>query len=405
MPVYTYRAKKDPQNIIEGRVEGRSEKEAIEKISLLGYIPIHIEECASSAARETSSFNRSIGKIRSAEVTIISRQLASLLKSGVPILASLNIIAEQSENTSLKTMVRNVHDAVKEGSTFSATLMQYPDAFPPIYIAMIRVGEDSGSLPEMLLRISDYRSKQEEMFARFRMAMAYPMLMAMVGVGTIIFMLTFVMPRLLNIYLTMEQKLPLPTQILINTSKGLRDWGGWILLIMIAVIFVAAKQLKSAAGRSFLSVFKLHIPVFGKFILKAELSRFCRTLELLIQSGIPILKALEVGIPILENEVIKGKLRNSYKDLEQGGSFGRSLKNASLFPLFMTNLIIVGEESGKLDEALSEVASSYERDTDEAMKVMSSLLEPLMILGIGLIVGFIVIAMLLPIFEINVMAH
>ncbi len=405
MPVYAYRAKKDPQNIVEGRVEGRSEKEAIEKINALGYIPVHVEECGVSASRDTTSFNRSVGKIRPAEVTIISRQLASLLKAGVPILAALNIISEQSENTSLKAMVRNVHDAVKEGSTFSATLMQYPQVFPPIYIAMVRVGEDSGSLPEMLLRISDYRAKQEEMFARFRMALAYPMLMAMVGVGTIIFMLTFVMPRLLNIYNNIDQRLPLPTRILISVSEGLRHWGIWILLVLIAVIFVAAQQLKSAAGRSFLSVFKLHVPVFGKFILKAELSRFCRTLELLIKSGIPILKGLEVGIPILENEVIKGKLRTSYKDLEQGGSFGRSLKNASLFPLFMTNLLIVGEESGKLDEALSEVASSYERDTDEAIKVMSSLLEPLMILGMGLIVGFIVIAMLLPIFEINVMAH
>ncbi|MFA5118410.1 MAG: type II secretion system F family protein [Candidatus Omnitrophota bacterium] len=405
MPVYSYRAKKDPQNIVEGRIEGRSEKEAIERISALGYIPVHIEECGVSAARETTSFNRFTGNVRSAEITIISRQLASLLKAGVPILAALNIISEQSENSSLKAMVRNIHDAVKEGSTFSATLMQYPRIFPPIYIAMVRVGEDSGSLPEMLLRISEYRSKQEEMFARFRMAMAYPMLMAMVGVGTIIFMLTFVMPRLLNIYNNIDQKLPLPTRILISVSEGLRHWGVWILLVLVAVIFVAAKQLKSTAGRSFLSVFKLHVPVFGKFILKAELSRFCRTLELLIKSGIPILKALEVGIPILENEVIKGKLRTSYKDLEQGGSFGRSLKNASLFPLFMTNLLIVGEESGKLDEALSEVASSYERDTDEAIKVMSSLLEPLMILGMGLIVGFIVIAMLLPIFEINVMAH
>jgi general secretion pathway protein F len=405
MPVYAYRAKKDPQNIVEGRVEGRSEKEAIEKINALGYIPVHVEECGVSASRDTTSFNRSVGKIRPAEVTIISRQLASLLKAGVPILAALNIISEQSENASLKAMVRNVHDAVKEGSTFSGTLMQYPQVFPPIYIAMVRVGEDSGSLPEMLLRISDYRSKQEEMFARFRMALAYPMLMAMVGVGTIIFMLTFVMPRLLNIYNNIDQRLPLPTRILISVSEGLRHWGIWILLVLIAVIFVAAQQLKSAAGRSFLSVFKLHVPVFGKFILKAELSRFCRTLELLIKSGIPILKGLEVGIPILENEVIKGKLRTSYKDLEQGGSFGRSLKSSSLFPLFMTNLLIVGEESGKLDEALSEVASSYERDTDEAIKVMSSLLEPLMILGMGLIVGFIVIAMLLPIFEINVMAH
>ena len=155
----------------------------------------------------------------------------------------------------------------------------------------------------------------------------------------------------------------------------------------------------------FFRVLKLSIPIFGKLTLKAELSRFSRTLALLVESGISILKAIEISIPVLENEVIKNQLAQSYKDLEQGGSFGRSLKNSKLFPLFMTNLIIVGEESGKLGEALAEVANSYEKDTDEAMKIMASLLEPLMILGMGLMVGFIVVAMLLPIFEINVMVR
>jgi type II secretory pathway component PulF len=151
----------------------------------------------------------------------------------------------------------------------------------------------------------------------------------------------------------------------------------------------------------FFSAFKLRFPVFGRFVFKSELARFSRTLELLIRNGIPILKAIDIAIPVLENELIKNQLRRSYKDLEQGGSFGKSLKESKLIPLFVTNLIIVGEESGRLDEALSEVANIYERETDEAMKVMTNLLEPLMILATGLVVGFIVIAMLLPIFEIN----
>jgi len=229
--------------------------------------------------------------------------------------------------------------------------------------------------------------------------------MAIVGLATVVFMLTFVMPRLMRIFVNLGEKLPLPTRILISISQGLRQWWFWIILILAIIILLIRRQAKTKMGKLSLSIFKLHLPILGNFILKAELSRFSRTLELLIKNGIPILKAIDIAIPVLDNEVIKNQLRQSYKQLEQGGSFGRSLKNSKVFPLFMSNLITVGEESGKLDEALAEVASSYERDTDEAMRIMTSLLEPLMILGMGLIVGFIVVAMLLPIFEINVMAR
>ena len=405
MPIYRYRAKKGPQEIIESRIQAQSEAEAIDKINQIGLIPIRIEEEYSTTSAKTSYPNKPKGKVPSREVTIFSRELASLLKSGVPILAALNIISEQSESIHLKNTLRIIHDAVKDGSTFSAVLSMHPQIFSSLYVAMIRSGEDSGALAAVLLRIADYRSKQEEMLSRFRMALAYPVLMAIVGLGTVIFMLTFVMPRLMKIFINLGQDLPLPTKILIFTSNGLRQWGFWIILILALIILIFRRQMRSKTGRISLSLLKLHLPLYGKFTLKAELARFSRTLELLIKNGIPILQAMDIATPVLENEIIKNQLSKSYKELEQGGSLGRSLRNSRLFPLFMTNLIIVGEESGKLDEALSEIASSYERDTDESMRIMASLLEPLMILAMGLIVGFIVVAMLLPIFQINVMAH
>jgi len=405
MPIYRYRAKKGPQEIIESKIQAQSEAEAIDKINQIGLIPIRIEEEHSTTSAKTSYPNKPKGKVPSREVTIFSRELASLLKSGVPILAALNIISEQSESIHLKNTLRIIHDAVKDGSTFSAVLSMHPQIFSSLYVAMIRSGEDSGALAAVLLRIADYRSKQEEMLSRFRMALAYPVLMAIVGLGTVIFMLTFVMPRLMKIFINLGQDLPLPTKILIFTSNGLRQWGFWIILILALIILIFRRQMRTKTGRISLSLLKLHLPLYGKFTLKAELARFSRTLELLIKNGIPILQAMDIATPVLENEIIKNQLSKSYKELEQGGSLGRSLRNSRLFPLFMTNLIIVGEESGKLDEALSEIASSYERDTDESMRIMASLLEPLMILAMGLIVGFIVVAMLLPIFQINVMAH
>lgn len=405
MPIYKYRAKKDPQNTVEGTVEALSEKEAIERVNQLGYVPVSIEEYQRSGQPKALTPDKPQGRVASREITTLSRQLSSLLKAGVPILNALDIISEQSENSNLKHIIRAIRNAVKDGASFSSALSQHRGVFSSLYLAMIRTGEDSGTLPEALLRIAEYRAKQEEMFARFRMALAYPVLMAIVGFGTVLFMLTFVMPRLTKIYSTMEQALPLPTLIVLSVSQYLRQWWPWIIVLVILLALALKKQSSTQAGRVSLSVIKLHIPIFGKFVLKAEIARFSRTLELLIKGGIPILKALEISIPVLENEIIKTHLRKSYKELEQGGSFGRSLKNSSIFPLFMSNLIVVGEESGRLDDALREVANAYERDTDEALKVMSSLLEPVMILVTGLIVGFIVIAMLLPIFEINVMTR
>jgi len=408
MPTYKYRAKKGPGDIVEGAIEAPSESEAVDKLSHMGYLPMRIEEEGAKPGQNQGRehvLKGALGRVRSREITVFSRQLASLLRAGVPILSAINIIAEQTENANLKKVLYDIHDAVKEGGNLSSGLMQYPRIFSPLYIAMVRTGENSGALPEALLRISDYRTKEDEIYSRLRMALAYPALMGAVGVATIIFMLVFVMPRLMGIFVNMGQDLPLPTRLLISISGGLRKWW-WAIIVVLAIAASLVKaQDRSKAGRIYFSVLKLSIPIFGKLTLKAELSRFSRTLALLVESGISILKAIEISIPVLENEVIKNQLAQSYKDLEQGGSFGRSLKNSKLFPLFMTNLIIVGEESGKLGEALAEVANSYEKDTDEAMKIMASLLEPLMILGMGLMVGFIVVAMLLPIFEINVMVR
>lgn len=406
MPIYNYRAKKGLQEVVNGSIEAQSEKEAIEKISALGYLPIHLEAFVRLQGSASAAVaHKPLGRIKRSEITVFSRQLSSLLKSGVPILTAINIIMEQSENINFRAVLANIYNIIKNGGTFSSALETYPRYFSVLYVAMVSAGENSGALAGSLLRIADYRAKQEEMLSRFRMAMAYPLLMALVGMATIVFMLTFVMPRLMGIFSNLGQKLPLPTRILLVTSQGLCRWWLWIILIIAAVIFLIKRQLKTKIGRIYWSILKLHIPIFGKFSLKADLACFSRTLELLIKSGLPILKALEIAIQVLGNEVIKEKLAKSCKALEQGGSFGRSMKDSKLLPLFMINLISVGEESGNLAEALAEVADAYERDTDEMIRIMSSLLEPLMILCMGLVVGFIVVSMLLPIFEINVMAR
>jgi len=405
--LYRYRAKKGPSEIVEDILEAFSESDALEKINAAGLVAIKIEECVAQAQpaqqQPAPAAKKSRIRIKSSEITVFSRQLSSLLKAGVPILRSLNIIAEQSENRNLKTAIAHIHDAVKNGASFSSTLAEFPRVFAPVYVAMIRSGETSGALPEVLLRITEYRQRQEEVASRFRMAIAYPILMMLVGTGTIIFMLTFVIPRLLNIFTSLGQELPLPTRIIIALSNWLRNWWVWAVLFLAIILFMRA--VRTSAGRRVISRLTLILPVFGTLAVKIELHRFARTLSLLLRSGIPILRGLDIAIPVVSNTVLRDMLTASHKELEQGGSFGKTLKSSKVFPVFMSNLVIVGEESGKLNDALAEVANAYEREADEAIKIMTNLLEPVMILLMGLVVGFIVIAMLLPIFEMNILVR
>ena len=404
MPTFKYHAKDGPKDV-HGALEARSKEDAVERINQLGLLPVRVEAQASSGKKSAADARHIFApRVRSKDVTIFSRQLASFVKSGVPILRGLSIIAEQSENPAFKSVLAKVHAEIKEGTSFSETLKKFPKIFPPLYVAMVNSGESSGNLHEVLLRIADYRQKQEAIMTRVRSALAYPILMTIVGGGTIIFMLTFVMPRMMRIFERMEQELPAPTQVLLTLSQWLQ--AGWLWLLAGGVIGVVLykRGTKTNVQKALMSRLKLKLPLVGAFVYKSELAQFNRTLELLVKSSISILRALKIAIPILDNTVIQDELLKSYKDLEEGSSFGKSLEQSNLFPKFMTSLIVIGEESGRLDEALAEIAGTYERETDETIKVMTSLLEPVLILLLGLIVGFIVSAMLLPIFQINMMA-
>jgi type II secretory pathway component PulF len=235
--------------------------------------------------------------------------------------------------------------------------------------------------------------------------MAYPIFVALVGISTIVFMLVFVMPRIINLFGTLGQTLPVPTRIIIGISNILREQWIFVLLGLLVTFFLLVEFSKTQAHKRLISFVSLNVPGVRNFARMLEFAHFSRTMELLVKNGIPILNALELAIYTISNDIIKHRLAKSYRDLKEGSSFGRSLKGSKIFPAFMVNLIIVGEESGRLEEAFGEIASTYERDTNEAMKTLISLFEPVMILIMGLIVGFVVIAMLLPIFEINLMAR
>ena len=418
MPEFIYKAKRGPTEVVDGRVDASSLDDAVDKLDQMGLLPIHLDEVTAETkkaqkaapqakASQIPQASKAPGRIRifpgvrSTEITMFGRQLASLIKSGVPILRALWIIGEQTQNPRFRQFLDTAQKDINNGKTLSNVLADHPKLFPLIYVAMVRTGEDSGNLQEAMMRISDYRQRQEEILSRVRTAMAYPALMALTGIGTIVFMLTYVIPKLTNLFSSLGSHLPLPTRILMKISSLFQSPWFWGAAGVLAFALVMVFKLRSKQMKLFWSSLSLRLPVVKSFVIKTELARFSRTFELLIKSGLPILRALEIAAPVLNNSILRKHLEKARDDLTGGGSLGKGLRDCGVFPLFMTNLISVSEESGRLDEAMQEIADFYERETDESIKIMTSLMEPLMILVMGLIVGFIVIAMMLPMFELN----
>jgi len=407
MTTFVYTAKKSTAETVTGKITAEDQEEAIELINQLGFLPVSVKENSDGEAAERVDFSeealRTRKKVKTKEIYIFSRQLANLLKSGISILRALVIIHEQTQNVFFRKVIGQITKEIKNGKSLSESLGLFPNIFSPLYITMAQAGEESGSLQEMLVSVATYQHRQGEIRSKVRTALVYPALMAGVGAATVWFVLTFVLPKMAGLFQNMGEALPLPTVILLSVSAILNTWWMVVLLAVLVGVFALNRFIQSASGRIVMSFFLLRVPLFGQIILKSELARFCRTLVLLLKSGVSIIYALPIAIPILSNEVIKKQLIQCNEDLTTGGSFGESIKRSASIPSMMGHLIAVGEESGNLNEVLSEIADAYEQETDEQTKIMTTLLEPMMILTVGLVVGFIVFAILLPIFQMDVL--
>lgn len=398
MSTYFYKAKKNTAETVNGTINARTQEEAVELISDLGLIPVHVEE----KRVETKLNNlRKPKKVRPKEVFVFSRQLSNLLRTGVPVLRALSILEGQTQNDYFQSVIAYIANDIKNGETMSDSLSNFSDIFSSLYITMVHAGEESGNLQDILMSLADYQQQQEELSSKVRMALAYPCLMGIVGFLTVYFVMTFVFPKMANLFDTMGDNLPLPTKILMHVSDALSIGWVWILICLLTVTFAMLRWVKSAKGRASISRFILGLPIFGSIILKTELTRFCRTVVLLLKSGVSVIMSLQIATPILSNDILKAKLLMCIDNLVAGGSLGASLQNVKEIPAMMGHLICVGEETGNLTDVLNEVAHIYEQETAEQIKIMTTLLEPLMILSIGLVIAFIVFAMLLPIFQIN----
>lgn len=399
MPRFLYKAKKEPREIIERSIEAESQSVAIKKLTDKGLYPIWVKE-ESLTKDKTKAAGLCIQRIKPKDVANFTRQLSELLDSGLPLYESLNIIRTQIEQHQLEKIINLIQRNIKDGKSFSDSLGAHPHIFSNLYVNMVRSGETGGVLSEVLSNIADFLEKQEDIKSKITAALAYPILMAGVGLITIIILMTFVVPRLVNMLIDIGETLPLPTRILIGCSDFTKRYWIFVLVFIAVAVFFIKRTKASSIDR-----LKLKIPLFGNLLKDTELARFSRTLSTLLKNGVPILHGLKISSDVVMNNLIREDILKLHADVKAGSSLAVAVSKRASFPKFVENMAAIGEKGGFLDQTLMKVAHRYEAEADRTIKILSSLLEPGIILVMGVIVGFIVISMLLPVFQISLTVH
>lgn len=398
MPRFIYRAKKGPEEALEGVIEADSETTALNKLIRSGYYPVWITE---GAARK----NLDRVRVKTKDLADFTRRLSGLLGSGLELYNSLSVVENQAEDNNLKLIAGVVKNRVKEGMSFSGALKKYPNVFSGLYISLIYSGEESGMMDKALADISDFLDKEEDIRSKVIAALVYPGLMAITGFATIFILITFIVPKLVNMFIEMGEDLPLATRILLGVSGFMGAY--WILFALFAggVIFLFKGAELKPAVKMRIDRIKLKIPVFGDLVKNAEFARFSKTFSMLLKSGIPALYSLKIAGDVITNDAIKEDVRAVHNDVKAGLSITGAMKKRKTFPVFLINMAVAGEKGGFLDKALLNAAAHYEIEIDRAIKIITTLLEPVFILIMGLVVGFIVVSMLLPVFQISLSAQ
>jgi len=396
MPKYAYKAKGADGGVVTGEVEAHEQRHAIDRLRMQKLVVLEIAEKVAGPLDFIKNLMNKKPPIESKDLVLFSRQLSTLVSAGVPIVQGLAILEEQTENPSFQEVLGEVRADIEGGLSISDALKKHPVAFPDIYCAMIRAGELGGILDTILERLSAFLESSEALKAKVKSAMMYPaIVLCICGVVTL-FLLIFVIPTFKTIFSSFGAELPMPTQMLINLADLLKKYA----VIVVAAPFVAAhffkKYYATTAGKKVIDGASLKAPIFGILLKKVAVAKFTRTLGTLVKSGVPILQALETVGATAGNVVIEDAVLKTRESIREGGRLADPLKASGVFPPMVTQMIKVGEETGALDTMLSKIADFYDQEVDTAVKGLTSLIEPIVIVIMGIVIGTIVICMMLP---------
>lgn len=340
-------------------------------------------------------------RVSGGDVAVMTRQLATLVRAGIPLVESINALTEQVEKEQMVRILSSVSQSLKGGTSFSKSLSVHPKAFPPLYVNMVAAGEASGMLELVLERLADFMESQARLKGKLTAALAYPVAMAVFASGLISFLMMTVVPQLVSIFENLGQALPWYTRLLIFVSTTMSELWWLILLVLGGSIYFFLKWKRTEKGHLAWDGFQLSMPLFGRLNLLAALARFTRTLSTLLGSGVQLLPAMEIGRNVLENVRLENVITEAIGSIREGESIAEPLKRSGRFPPMVTHMIAVGEKSGQLEEMLQNVAQAYEAEVETKIATVTSLLEPIMIVVMGGAVGFIVVSIMMPLMEMN----
>ena len=407
MPVYEYKALDENGKHISGILDADSPKDARQKLRAQQlYVTDLVESKEDISISDEVKLKRVFRRTRFKDIASVTRQLATLIRSGMPLVQSLSAIIEQLQGHPMQRVMYLVREKVNSGSSFGDALDDHPKQFSDLYVNLVRAGESAGALEMVLGRLADYLEETQRQRNKIVSAMVYPLLMVLVGASVLGFLMVYVVPKLTRIFTSMGRSLPVPTLILTQISSFI---GSYKMLIIIAVVVAAIVGLRlyirTAKGRYIYDTFKLRVPIIGSLSRKICIARFARTLSTLLSGGIPLMRSMEIVRGVVGNEVLAGVVERSRGSIGEGRPISEEFRKSKQYPPIVVHMISVGELSGNLEEMLSNVAEAYENEVETATNSLISLVEPLMIIVMGLIVGFIVMSILLPIFEMNSFAR
>ena len=404
MPSFEYWVKDKAGKDLKGFQDAQDVQELVRELKAQGYLVVRVEQAKKGSAilsvqkgsapkvRQGKS-----GKIKLDDLVIFSRQMATLVAAGIPLIQALDILAGQMDKEKFRLVLRRMHGDLQTGKSLSESMQVHQKVFSALFIHMVRAGEMSGKLQEILDRVAHYFEKSSALQKKVKAAVMYPTAVSIMAFGITFFMLAFVIPQFATIFEGLGAKLPVPTQILINISNYLAANWWWILIILGGSIFSFKKFIGSSLGRLPWDSFTLRMPIFGPIILKVAVSKFSRTLSTLLRSGVAILAALEIVSKTSGNARIEKVITDLMGSVKRGESIASPLEKSEIFPSMVVRMISIGEETGELEEMLTKIADFYDTQVDTAVSGLTSLIEPLIIAFLGIVIGGIVIALFLPI--------
>lgn len=400
MPVFEYRGVNSAGKNIKGTVESDSAKNARAKLKKEGVFVTEVKDKKQQALKKSSSFAGG-GSVNVQDISLMTRQLATLIKSQIPLVDALAALVDQVDNPILRSAISDIRQAVTEGISFHKALAKYPIIFSNIYISMCEAGEMSGTLDIILIRLAEFTEKQNELRNKVRAAMMYPVIMALFGFVVMIIMFVVVIPKVTQIFEDLEKALPWYTELLIGISKFVSDY--WLLLTMglVTTVVLFMRWSSSENGRPQWDAIKLKIPLVGKLVRMIAVSRFAKTLSTLLAGGVPMLNAFDIVKNVVDNKVFEKVIIECRDQVSEGNSVAGPLKKSGEFPPIVTHMVSIGEKTGELENMLTQVSEAYDFQVDVSISGLTSVLEPIMLIFMGLIIGFIVFSIMIPILEMS----